>query len=271
MFLGICNKKMKSALFLVVFVFAQINFAQGISEAEIRQFFDFYSNSPTKLVEMMVEDFKFKDPTMKLEFGTKADVVKAFSAPSGVTNFKAEPVSIHFISPLVVDVHGINSGKMRGNPFKTLFSTILIFNENKKLISWTDHVDPNTFKGNSSVNDKNRRFVKDFFKFYAKLNSNGIEKYVDENIRLVDPTLGLDFKGISTIREVWKQASEAYLGGKFEIKRMYFITEDVIDTHGFIRAKTKKGKKLKISFSTIFILENGKIKHWVDHVDQGAF
>jgi hypothetical protein len=261
---------MKCILMLAILILAQTTLAQGVTEAEIRQFFDYYSNSPTKLVEMMVEDFKFKDPTMGFEFGTKADVIKAFSAPSGVSKFKAEPVSIHFISPFVIDIHGVNSGEMKGKPFRTAFSTILIFNRDKKLISWTDHVDPNTFKGNSPINEKNKRFVKDFFKFYAKLNSNGIEKYMDEKVRLVDPTLGLDFKGINTIKEVWKQASEVYSGGKFEIKQMYFITENVIDTHGFIKAKTKKGTKLKVPFSTIFILENGKIKHWVDHVDKEA-
>ena len=262
---------MRYILLFLILIFAQTTSAQGISEAEIRQFFENYSNSPTKLVEMMVDDFKFKDPTMKLEFNSKADVIKAFSAPSGVTKFKAEVVSMYFISPFVVDVHGRITGDMKGKPFRTLFSTILIFNENKKLISWTDQVDPNTFKGNSPVNDKNKRFIKDFFKAYAKLQTDKIDKYLDQNIRLVDPTIKLDYRGIETIQGVWKQSKEIFEKGKIKIKEIYFITESVIDVHGVIDAKTKKGKKLLAPFSTILILENGKIKHWVDHFDKESF
>lgn len=262
---------MRYILLLSILFLAQITFSQRVSEADIQQFFADYSNSPTKLVEMMVDDFKFKDPTMKLEFNTKADVIKAFSAPSGVTKFKAEVVSIYFISPFVVDTHGVISGEMQGKPFRTLFSTILIFNQNKKLISWTDHVDPNTFKGNSPVNEKNKRFIKDFFKIYGKLETDSADKFIDENIRLADPTFNLDYRGVQKIKEVWRQSKEVFDKGKIKIKKIYFITENVIDVHGVINAKTKKGKKLLAPFSTVVILENGKIKHWVDHFDKEPF
>ena len=264
-------KIMRYILLLMILGLAQINLAQGVSEAEIKQFFYNYSNSPTKLLEMMVDDFKFKDPTMKLEFNSKSDVIKAFSAPSGVTKFKAEVGSMYFISPLVIDVHGVISGEMKGNPFRTLFSTILIFNQARKLISWTDHVDPNTFSGNSPVNEKNKRVIKEFFKVYAKLDTNSVDRFLDQNIRLVDPTFHLDYRGIQKIKEVWKQSKETFENGNVKIKKIYFITGNVIDVHGVIVAKTKKGKKLLAPFSTILILENGKIKHWVDHFDKESF
>lgn len=262
---------MRFILLFVVLLLAQTTFSQGITEAEIKQFFDTYTNSPTKLLEMMVDDFKFKDPTMKLEFNSKADVIKAFSGNSGVTKFKAEPVSIHFISPFVVDVHGVNSGEMRGKPFRTLFSTILIFNQNKKLISWTDHVDPNSFSGNSPVNKKNKRFIKEFFKVYEKLDTNFADKFLDPKVRLVDPTFKLNYRGIEKIKEVWNQSKQIFEKGKIKIKSLYFITENVVDIHGVMTAKTKKGRNLTARFSTIFIIENGKIKYWVDHFDTNAF
>lgn len=265
-------KIMRYILPLFILLLAQVSVAQsvGISEAEIRKFFDNYSNSPAKLLELMVDDLRFRDPTMNFEFISKAALVKTFSAPSGVTKFRAEIVSMYFISRFVVDVHGTLTGEMKGKPFRTLFSTILVFNREKKLISWTDHVDPQTFAGNSPVSEKNKRFIEDFFKFYAKLNPVGLENYLDENVRLVDPTLNLDFKGIGTIKEVWKQAAKTFSGGKFELKKIYFITENVIDAHGFKKVKTKPGKKLELPFSTIFILKKGKIRHWVDHVDKDS-
>lgn len=267
---------MKHLVFLMILVFGQTVFSQNagqkVSEDYVRQIFKHYSATDLKVLDFADDNVSFNDFTMGIKYNSKEQIRKTLINPANsLKNFKAEIKKIFYISPYVVDVHGVNSGLMDGKPFRTLFSTALIFDKNKKIVSWTDHVDPNTFTGNSPVTEKNKQFIKDFFKAYSKLDTSAIDKYVDENVRLIDPTLKLDYKGLQKIKQVWDESKQIFESGIIKINKLYFITENVIDVQGMFDVKTRKGKRLLTPFSTVFMLENGKIKHWVDHVDREAF
>ncbi len=117
-----------------------------IKETEIRQIFARYAQFDDSLVDMLADEFQFQDVTTNLKASKKDEILAMFkSYRKSITDYRIDVYSILFIAPRVVDVQGRISGKLRGKPFETLFSTALIFDANNRIKSWTDHVNPNTF------------------------------------------------------------------------------------------------------------------------------
>lgn len=117
-----------------------------LTEVEIRQIFDRYARFDDSLVEMVADEFLFQDVTMNLKARKRDEILAMFASyRKSITDYRIEVHSILFIAPSVVDVQGRITGKLQGKPFETLFSTALVFDANKRIKSWTDHVNPGTF------------------------------------------------------------------------------------------------------------------------------
>lgn len=237
----------------------------------------FYESNDTTILTLIAdENFSLRDYTLDINLGSKADLRKYLSSfskrqPSPIRNFKSEIKSIFFISPFVADVFGMNSGIHEGKAFSTPFSTVMMFDKNYKLEGWTDHVHPKTFSGGSPRSRANVRLLKEFYKGYEAIDTSYITKYCSKNMKLIDPTFQLNYT-IDDMRRAWLDFFTRVKGLKITLSKTRIIAENVIDVNGYAEFTSLKGnKKLKTPFSTVFIIKDKKIVHWVDHFDKEAF
>ena len=245
---------------------------------EINRYYnEFYKSYDTTILNYISEtSFFLRDHTLGINLKSKGDLRNYLKSsakllPNTLVSFKSEIKDFFYITPYVVDVHGLNSGIHEGVKFSTPFTTVMMFDDNLKLIGWTDHVDPKTFSGGSSKSGRNKKVIREFYKGYSAIDTTYISKYCSKDLKLVDPTMKLEMSE-QDLKRAWVQSRWQLTDIKVTLSDFRVIAENVIDVNGqFDFTVRQSSKKVKTPFSTVFILKDKKIIHWVDHFDKNAF
>jgi ketosteroid isomerase-like protein len=271
----------QSRVMLVISIVAHISLAISLKandtiEVKVKDIFKHYNAFDTALIEFTASKFNIKDYTTGIKITTPEQLKKSLkNSKNMIENWSSVIEDIFYVSKYVASVRGVNSGKVNGKPFKTRFVTVLVFNKQYQVVSWSDHIDPKTFAGGSITSDRHKSTIASLFKLYGSYKNSDstlLGNYLSPDIVFVDPTFRISTKGIDTLKHhIWPAAVNVYEKADFRINDYYFITEDVVNITGTLYITTKKGKNIASRFSTVLIFEKDRIKNWVDHFDKLAF
>lgn len=272
----------KIALLQILLVICTLtSFAQKYPKEELeatrqlsKKLVGYYNNSDPQFLDHLAPRFSFDDYTAGLRIKSVEEVKQVLAMDRGVEDWKVDVEKIVVISPQLSIVYGNQTGKRKGVPFRTRFISQLVFNKERKLLHWTDTVDPTSFQGGTKPAEEDATLIKEFYKnAYSRLDPARISEYLHPQLKLRDHTLNLTYTGVDTIKYVWKTSAELFdmKRSKIELKHLNPICKDVLEAQGNFNGYRKDGKKLKSPFSSIFILKDNKIFRWIDHVDANAF
>lgn len=267
------------ASFLTTFCFSLIAQKYPKNEQEAtrqlsKELIGYYNTSDPRFLEHLASQFSFDDYTVGLRIKSIEEVKQVLGMDRGVTDWEVNVDKIEVVSPQLAIIYGNQSGKRKGVSFQTQFISHLVFNKDRKLLHWTDTVDPKSFQGGSKPTRENLVFIRDFYKSaYAQLDPTQIMKFLHPQLTVRDHTLNLNYTGIDTIRYVWRTSAEIFdmKRSKIQLKKINPICKDVLEARGYFNGLRKDGRKLKSPFSSVFILMDNKILYWIDHVDVNAF
>jgi hypothetical protein len=272
----------QSRVMLVISIVAHISLAISLkandtTELKVKDIFKLYNAFDTALIEFTATKFNIVDYTTGIKITTPEQLKKSLkNSKNMIENWSSVIEDIFYVSKYVASVRGVNSGNVNGKPFKTRFVTVLVFNKQYQVVSWSDHIDPMTFSDSTGViSEKHKNKISALFKLYStykNTDSSKLGNYLAQNIKFSDPTFRIATAGIDTLKHyIWPAAVNVYEKADFRINDYYFITEDVINITGILYIATKSGKRITSRFSTVLIFKNDKICNWVDHFDKLAF
>lgn len=269
-------------ILLSAFILVSINSrAQSYSKEELektkqlaRELIGYYSKSDEKFLDFLAPRFSFDDYTVGIKIKSVEEAKQVLKMDRGVTDWKVSVEKIEVLSPQLAIIYGTQTGYRKSIPFKTLFISTLVFNKTSKLVHWTDTVDPQSFNGGSPSASADRELIRSFYKnAYSKLDPTRLSDFLHPKLKLVDHTMNLNYTGIDTIRYVWTNSAKLFdmKKSKIELKKLNPIAKDVLEARGYFNGYKKDGGRIRSPFSSVFILKEGKIFRWIDHVDVNSF